>query len=390
MIESSKGAKSLSKPTFGMVGGGMGAFIGEVHRKAVGLDGAALLAAGCFSQNFDNTLETGRNLGVDESRLYKNFEDMAKAEGAREDGIDFVSIVTPNFTHYKACKAFLENGIHVVCDKPLTIEVEEAEELAALAQEKDLLFCVTYTYTGYPIVKHAREMIKNGDLGEIRFINAEYPQDWLATKLEDSEQKQASWRTDPARAGKSNCVGDIGSHVENLAAYMSGQKIKSLCARLDTFVGGRVLDDNASIMLEYEGGAKGLFWSSQIAVGNDNALRIRIYGTKAGLEWSQENPNYLTVHYLDKPTETISRGRNELYPLGQNLVRIPSGHPEGYFEAFANIYSAFISALERKKQGLAPDPDAPDYPGVEAGVDGVRFIGKCVESSKAGATWVDY
>ena len=389
MIESSKAGKAANSLNYGMVGGGQGAFIGDVHRKAISLDQKSHLVAGCFSRDYQNTLETGASLGVAEDRLYKSFEEMAEAEGKREDKIDFVVIVTPNSSHFPIAKAFLEQGIHVVCDKPLTPELEDAEELIQLAKDKDLFFCVTYTYTGYPMIKHAREMVKNGDIGEIRFINAEYPQEWLATPLEEEGQKQASWRTDPALTGKSCCVGDIGSHVENLAAYISGLKIKSLCARLDTFVEGRVLDDNATIMIEYDSGAKGLYWSSQIAIGHDNDLKIRVYGTKGTIAWVQEDPNYLHVTYLDRPAEKLSRGRDELHPHASGYPRIPSGHPEGYFEAFANIYLTFAKALLKKKAGEPLTENDLDFPTVEAGADGVKFIGKCVESSQQGAAWLE-
>ncbi|MCK4263605.1 MAG: Gfo/Idh/MocA family oxidoreductase, partial [Candidatus Aminicenantes bacterium] len=327
---------------------------------------------------------------LDRERLYRSYEEMAEAEGKRKDKIDFIVIVTPNNSHFPIAKLALQNGVHVVCDKPLTTDSKNAEELERIAVEKDLLFCVTYTYTGYPIVKHMKEMIKNEDLGSIRFVNAEYPQDWLATPLEKTGQKQSVWRTDPKQTGISNCVGDIGSHIENMVSYLTGLKIKSLCARLDTFVEGRILDDNASIMVNYDNGAKGLYWSSQIAVGHDNGLRVRIYGTKASLEWSQENPNYLKVSYLNKPTETVSRGRDELYPHAQGYSRIPSGHPEGYFEAFANIYSTFITALKKKISGEALSEDDLDFPGVEAGIQGVRFIERSVESSQKGAVWIDF
>jgi len=389
MIEASKTEAGRAKPVYGMVGGGEGAFIGDVHRKAIALDGKAALVAGCFSSDPENTRRTGQALGLAGDRLYKSYKEMAEAEGKRPDGIDFVSIVTPNFTHYPAAKAFLENGINVVCDKPLTLETEEALELERLAKDKGLLFCVTYTYTGYPMVKQAREMIRRGDLGEIRFVNAEYAQDWLATKVEETGQKQASWRSDPAKSGKSNCVGDIGSHVENMAAYMTGLRIKSLSARLDTFVSGRVLDDNASIMVEYEGGAKGLYWASQVAVGCDNGLRIRIYGSKASLEWRQEDPNYLRVSHLDKPTEILSRGRAALYPEAARFSRVPAGHPEGYFEAFANVYASFIDALAKKASGEGLTEADLDFPKAGDGALGVEFIGKCVESSQKGAAWVD-
>ncbi len=375
---------------YGMVGGGQGAFIGDVHRKAIALDGSATLVAGCFSRSHDNTLATGRGLGLPDDRLYRAFDEMAEAESKRKDGIDFVVIVTPNASHYPAAKAFLSRGIHVVCDKPLVFEVKEAEELKALAKQKDLLFCVTYTYTGYPAVKHAREMIRRGDIGPVRFVNAEYPQEWLSTLLEKEGQKQAAWRADPAFTGKSNCVGDIGSHVENMIRYTTGLTITRLCARLDTFVAGRKLDDNASILVEYQGGAKGLYWSSQIAVGYDNGLRFRIFGATGSLQWSQENPNYLTVARLGKPTEVLSRGRDGFYPHAQSYSRVPSGHPEGYFEAFANIYKTFAAALARKKAGQKLSAEELDFPDVDDGISGVRFIGKCVESSQKGAVWVDF
>lgn len=254
---------------------------------------------------------------------------MAAGEAKREDGIDFVVIVTPNATHYPIAKAFLSNGIHVVCDKPLTVELAEAQELAELAHKNNLLFAVTYTYTGYPAVKHARAMVKNGDIGKIRFVNAEYPQEWLANPIEKDGQKQAAWRTDPELSGKSNCVGDIGTHIENMVSYVSGLRIQAISARLDSFVPGRVLDDNATIMLEYQGGAKGLYWSSQIAVGYDNGLRFRIFGTKGSIQWSQENPNYLTVSMLGEPTKVLSRGRDGFYPEAQAIRAYPRAIRKG-------------------------------------------------------------
>lgn len=389
MIEGSAAGEKTKKLTYGMVGGGQGAFIGDVHRKSIALDGKAELVAGCFSQDHKNTLATGKMLGLDEDRLYASFEEMMPAEGLRGDKIDFVVIVTPNSSHFAIAKSAMENGIHVVCDKPLTTDSGDAEELARLSADKDLFFCVTYTYTGYPVVKHLREMIAKGDLGDIRFVNAEYPQEWLSTPLEKSGQKQAAWRANPEFTGISNCVGDIGSHIENMVSYLTGLKIKSLCARLDTFVEGRILDDNASIMVNYDSGAKGLYWSSQIAVGHDNGFRVRIYGTKGSLEWSQEDPNYAKVCDLDKPTVTISRGRDDLYPHAQNYSRIPAGHPEGYFEAFANIYSTFCDALGKKLAGESLSAEEMDFPGVAEGVQGVKFIEKCVESSQKGSIWVD-
>jgi predicted dehydrogenase len=390
MIEGQESFGKATRLTYGMIGGGLGAFIGDVHRKAIAMDGKAQLVAGCFSQSYENTLKTGEAWGVDKSRLYKTYEEMLAAESKRPDKIDFILIVTPNNTHYTIARMAVESGLHVVCDKPLTTSRRDAEELGRLVKAKGNLFCVTYTYTGYPIVKHMRDMVKSGDLGEIRFVSGEYPQDWLVTLLEKTGQKQAAWRTDPKRAGISNCVGDIGSHIENMISYVTGLRIESLLARLDHFGEGRVLDDNASILLNYEGGAKGMYWSSQIAVGQDNGFRIRVYGTKAGLEWLQENPNYVRVSYVDKPTETISRGRDRLSPRAQSLSRIPSGHPEGYFEAFANIYSTYLTALNKVKTNQPLTADDTDFPGVEDGIRGVRFIEKCVESSDKGALWVNF
>ncbi|MDR0498078.1 MAG: Gfo/Idh/MocA family oxidoreductase [Treponema sp.] len=390
MIEQSADAKAGVKMRYGMVGGGQGAFIGDVHRKSIAMDGLAELAAGCFSRSADNSAATGKALGLAPDRCYKTFGEMAEGEAKRPDKIDFVVIVTPNNTHFPAAKAFLEKGIHVVCDKPLTWEVAEAQELADLAKKNKLLFGVTYTYTGYPAVKQIREMIRNGEIGDIRFVNAEYPQEWLATPIEKEDQKQAKWRTDPNITGKSNCVGDIGSHVENMVAYTTGLKIKSLCARLDKIVEGRLLDDNASIMVEYESGAKGMYWSSQIAVGYDNGLRVRIFGAKGTIQWSQEAPNYIEVFKMGKPKEFWSRGRDGFYPHAQSYSRIPSGHPEGYFEAFANLYKTYITALTKLKAGQTPSEADMDFPSVEMGIDGVKFINKCVESSGKGAVWLNF
>ena len=375
---------------YGMVGGGPGAFIGDVHRRAIALDGAATLAAGCFSRSHEGTLATGRALGLDPARLYRSFEEMAAAEGAREDGIDFAVIVTPNGTHHAAAKAFLSRGIHVACDKPLTLRVEEGEELAALARKHDLLFCVTYTYTGYPAVKHARELVSAGELGELRFVNAEYVQEWLATPLErDGKQKQAAWRADPGETGISLCVGDIGTHVENLVRTVTGLRIAAVRARLDTLVPGRLLDDNATILVDYQGGARGVYWASQVAVGRDNALRLRVFGSRGALEWAQEDPDHLRLSRLGAPTELLSRGRDPFLPAAQRYSRVPAGHPEGYFEAFANLYRTFTTALAKKRSGAPLLPEDLDFPGVEDGISGVRFVHRCVESSRMGAARVE-
>src|ERR1700737_3280767 len=376
---------------YGMVGGGRGAFIGDVHRRAIALDSSAGLVAGSFSRTYENTLATGRPLGLDSSRLYRSFEEMAEAEAGRRDGIDFAVIVTPNGSHSAPAKACLSRGIPVVCDKPFTTELAEAEELAALARRKDLLLCVTYTYTGYPAVKQAREMIARGDLGELRFVNAEYAQEWLAPPLErDGLHKQAAWRGDPKVTGKSLCVGDIGTHVENMVRTLTGLRISRLCARLDTLVPGRTLDDNASILVDFEGGARGLYWASQVAIGHDNALRVRVVGSKGAIAWAQEDPNHLAFSQLGKPSELLSRGRDGFYPRAQAYSRIPAGHPEGYFEAFANIYKTFAAALTKKKGGGDLSTADLDFPGVEDGISGVRFIDRCVESSRKGPAWVEF
>ena len=388
MIEAVEDAVAKSGLTYGMVGGGAGSFVGDVHRKAIGFDRSALLKAGCFSKDPQNTLKTGMALGLDTERLYNSPEIMAQEEGRRADPIDFVVIVTPNVAHFATAKAFLNQGIPVVCEKPLTFEVWQAEELQALAKAKGLLFCVAYAYTGYPAVKQAKALVASGALGELRFVNAEYPQEWLAGPLETTGQKQAAWRSDPAQAGKSNCVGDIGSHMENLVAYITGLKIERLCARLDTNIPGRLLDDNATIMVDYQGGAKGVYWSSQIAVGHDNGLKVRIYGSKGSLEWSQETPNTFHFRPVDRPAETWSRGRDAFARHAQAFSRIPSGHPEGYNEAFANMYVTFCQALSAVKAGKVPSEDDLDFPTAHEGVEGVRFIGKCVESSKLGSSWV--
>lgn len=389
MIEGQAAGAKSPKLRYGMIGGGQGAFIGDVHRKAIAMDGQAELVCGAFSQSYDNTLATGGSLGLPKERLYRTFEDMIRAESKRPDKPDFISVVTPNSAHHPAAKLALEHGFSVVCEKPLATRSSDASELACLVRETGLLFCVAYAYSGYPIVKHLRDIVHAGEIGEVRFVNGEYPQEWLMTKLEDTGQKQAAWRTDPRLAGASNCVGDIGSHIEFMAAHMTGLEIESLCARLDRFGAGRPLDDNATILVNYKGGAKGVYWSSQIAAGHDNALRLRVYGAKGAVEWFQETPNTARVSLLDRPTATISRGRDPMSPRAQSLSRLPSGHPEGYFESFANVYSTFIAALAKKLRGEALTAADLDFPNVDDGVRGVRFIETCVESSAKGAVWVE-
>jgi len=372
---------------FGMVGGGIGAFIGEVHRKAASFDRKAKLVSGCFSRDFDNTLTTGKNLGIETKRLYKNFREMAEKEGTRVDKIDFVVIVTPNSSHFEIARAFLQKGINVVCDKPLTLEVEEAEELENLMEKNNLLGCVTYTYSGYPMVKQAREIINKGGIGKIRMVMGEYLGESMVMPLGKNGNKQALWRVDPKYSGKSHCVADIGSHIEYIISYITGLQIDSLCAKLDIFVEGRKLDDNAEILLKYKNGASGIYWCSKIAVGYKNSLKIRVIGEKGSIEWEQQNCNHLKIAYFGQPVQILSRERDNLYPLASKACRLPVGHPEGFYEAFANIYSNFCDVLLAKKvsKNFHREIDFPDF---KEGTRGVKFINLCVESSLNGTSWI--
>jgi predicted dehydrogenase len=389
VIEGSSVVTTKSQLTYAMVGGGPGAFIGDVHRSAIRLDNKATLVAGVFSSDPAKSREFGQSLHIAQDRLYDNYTQMAIEESKRADGVDFVVIVTPNAFHYPIAKACLSQKLHVVCDKPLTITSAEAIELRDLARKNGLLFGVTYTYTGYPTVKEIRSLINKGVIGDLRFVNAEYPQEWLATRSEDEENRQAKWRTDPKMSGASNCVGDIGSHIENLVATMTNLSIKRVSARLDHFVENRVLDDNASIMVDYDNGAKGLYWTSQIAVGSDNALRVRIYGSKGALVWFQEDPDHFELSLLGEPTRRYTRGRDTFEASSQKFSRLPAGHPEGLFEAFANIYKAFIDSLQKKLNGEEIDLENLEYPTVEQGAEGVKFIEACVQSSLQDSAWVN-
>ncbi|GHV16808.1 oxidoreductase [Spirochaetia bacterium] len=383
------------KLRYGMVGGKQGHSFGNAHMQAINRDGLAEIAAGCFSRSYETTLSTGAALGIGQDRLYKTFEEMAEAESKRADRIDFVIIVTPNASHYPAAKAFLERGFSVVCDKPLTVTSAQATELAELAKRNKLLFGVSYTYTGYAAVKQAREMIRRGDIGDIRFINAEYPQGWLAGDLPKTGpdgQKLDIWRLNPELSGISACVADIGTHLENLIAAVSGLSIKSLCARLDTFGAGRLLDDNAVIMVEYRGGAKGVYWSSQIAAGMGNGLRFRIFGTRGSLFWVQEDPSHLEFNHNDVTLPPTSIPRDTpYYPEVQAFLRpTAEGKSEEILDSLANIYRVYITALQKRKAGQPLTQADLDFPNAEEGYNGMRFIEKCVESSGKGAVWVDY
>ena len=373
----------------GMVGGGQGAFIGAVHRIAARLDDRYSLAAGALSSDAARAKVSAAELHIPPDRSYSSYRDMAVAEAARPEGIDAVAIVTPNHLHHEIAKTFLEHGIHVICDKPLTTTLDDALDLVETVRRTGLIFGLTHNYTGYPMVRQAREMVAAGELGAVRVVQVEYPQDWLATRLEDTGQKQAAWRTDPAQSGPAGCVGDIGTHAFNLAAFVTGLTLSQLAAELSTFVDGRRLDDNAHMLLRYEGGARGMLWSSQVAPGNENALKLRVYGEKAGLAWHQEQPNHLHVTPLGQPPQLISRGGAGAGPSAAHASRIPAGHPEGYLEGFAQLYSDIAEQIVAHAEGREPDRQSLLVPSVEDGARGVKFIVAAVESSNAGGVWVD-
>ncbi|WP_454019926.1 Gfo/Idh/MocA family protein [Azospirillum sp. Marseille-Q6669] len=373
----------------GMVGGGRGAFIGAVHRIAARLDDRYELRAGALSSDPERCQASGADLFLPPERCYASFAEMARAEAARDDGIDVVSIVTPNHLHHDAAKAFLEAGIHVICDKPLTTTVEDAEDLAAAVERSGLVFALTHNYTGYPMVRQARAMVAAGDLGALRVVQVEYPQDWLSTRLEESGQKQAEWRTDPARSGIAGCVGDIGTHAFQLAEFVTGLRCTRVAADLTAFVEGRRLDDNAHMMLRFGNGARGMLWASQVAPGHENGLRLRVYGDKGGLEWFQEQPNHLRFSPLGEPPRTITRGGPGSDGAAAHATRIPSGHPEGYLEGFAQIYRDTADLIVARMGGAAAGEQAALVPTVRDGVRGVRFIHAAVESSRRDAAWVE-
>ena len=373
-----------------MVGGGKDAFIGGVHRIALRLDGHYELVAGSFSSNFANSKETGEKIGIVQDRIYETFKEMAEKEASRSDGIDVVSIVTPNHLHVPVAKIFADKGINIICDKPLALTSKEAVELKKTIENNKLIFALTHNYTGYPMIRHARFLIQKGDLGSIRVVQAEYPQDWLTTKLEDSGLKQAEWRTDPNRSGGGGCIGDIGTHAFNLIRFISGLEVDELSADIHTFVKGRLLDDNAQIMLRFKGDAKGAIWSSQVAVGNENSLQIRVYGEKAGLEWKQEDPNYLHFTKFGHPTQRITRGGSGASDEANQITRIPPGHPEGYLEGFANIYSDVSRELFAKINNQNYDNSKNCYPTINDGIEGMKFIEAVLKSSKNNSKWTRF
>ena len=376
----------------GMVGGGRGAFIGAVHRMAAALDGEIELVCGAFSSNPKKSKASGADLYLPAERVYGSYEEMIQSEKQLPEGerMDFVTIVTPNHVHFAPAKMALENGFHVVCDKPVCFNLKEAKRLQRLVKKTGLLFALTHNYTGYPMVKQARMMVQKGKIGPVRKVVVEYPQGWLSTRLEATDQKQAAWRTDPKRSGMAGAMGDIGTHAENLAEYITGLQIKKLCADLSALVEGRQLDDDGNVLLEFDNGAKGILFASQISAGEENNLKIRIYGTKAGLEWSQQEPNSLIVRWLDKPMEVLRTGVGKLYPEAQAHTRIPAGHPEGYLEAFANIYRNFAICLRAHLNGKKAKKVYQDFPSIDDGVRGMEFIEKVVASSKSKQKWLKF
>ena len=377
----------INKIQYGMVGGGEGAFIGEIHRMAARLDNHFELVAGAFSAEAERSKRSGTTLGLLEDRCYADYQEMVSKELAREQPIEAVVIVTPNHLHLPIAEVFLKAGIHVICDKPLSAKLEEAHSFANFARQADKIFAITYNYSGYPLVRHAREIIAQGELGEIRTVQIEYAQDWLSGKLEESGHKQAVWRTDPMQAGDGGCLGDIGTHAFHLACFVSGLKPKAILADLKHFVEGRNVDDNAHILLRFSGGAKGMLWVSQVAPGNENGLRLRIYGSKAGLEWSQENPNYLKLSSLGEAPKVLGRGSPELSAAAAKMTRIPPGHPEGYIEGFANIYNEIAQAIYATRIGK-PFPQGVLFPDLDDGIAGMEFIDAALKSNKNNSEWV--
>ncbi len=379
------------KIRYGMVGGGRGAFIGAVHRIAANIDGQVELVCGAFSSDPEKSKASGADLFLPPGRCYGSFTEMIEAEAALPAGerMDFISIVTPNHMHFPPAKLALENGFHVLSDKPATFDLAEAKTLQGLVKKSGLLYGLTHNYTGYPLIKEARHLVASGKLGKIRKVVVEYPQGWLATRIEAAGQKQAAWRTDPKRSGAAGCIGDIGTHAENLAEYVTGLKISELAADITAFVKGRKLDDDGNVLLRFKGGAKGVLHASQISVGEENNLNLRVYGELGGLEWHQREPNTMLVKWPDQPMQVYRTANGYLSDVAKAAGRTPPAHPEGYLEAFANIYRNFAGAVRARVDGrkLAKDDPALDFPKIEDGVRGMAFIEAVVKSSKANAAW---
>lgn len=385
------------KLRMGMVGGGPGAFIGGVHRIAANMDGEIELVCGAFSSDPEKSKQAGELLNLPPERIYGSYKEMIRAEKSlpADQQMDFVSIVTPNHVHFEPAKLALENGFHVVLDKPLAFDLKEGKILQELAKKSQLFFCLTHTYTGYPMVKEARQQVLSGKFGKIRKVYVEYPQGWLSDFLEGEgggshrSRKQASWRTDPAQSGIAGAMGDIGTHAFNLAEYVSGLNVTKLCADINIVVEGRKLDDDGNVLLKFDNGASGVLFATQIAAGEENNLKIRVYGETGGVEWQQEDANTLLVKWLDKPTEVYRTGTPYLTSFAKHNCRVPAGHPEAYLEAFANHYRNFALSVKAKMSGGEPQPEWLDFPGVDEGVRGMAFVEKVIESGKSAAKWVD-
>jgi predicted dehydrogenase len=379
----------MKKLKMGMVGGGSGAFIGAVHRSAAVLDGGVELVAGALSSSREKALASGRALGLPEDRNYGTWQAMLEGELAlpEEERVDFVSVVTPNHVHFPVAHAFAEAGFNVVLDKPMVHDSEQAQKLIEMVEKTGVVFAVTYQYTGYPMVKQARHMVREGQLGEVRKVIVEYNQGWLATRLEESGAKQAEWRTDPARSGIAGAIGDIGSHAENLVSTITGLEVAEICADLTTFVSGRRLDDDGNLLIRYEGGARGVMIASQISAGEENDLRVRVYGTHGGLEWRQEEPNHLVFKPAEAPAQVLKRGNEYLSEDAKWATRLPPGHPEAFIEAFANVYASVATTIRARQEGAEPDVSREDFPSVYDGARGVHFIEKAVESARSAEKW---
>lgn len=384
-IEGRSDAKQGGRIRLGMVGGGQGAFIGAVHRLAARMDDQYEFVAGALSSSPERSRASGAELGLAPDRIYTDYREMAKAEANRKDGIEAVAIVTPNNIHVPAAKAFIEAGIHVICDKPLALSLKEAKSLETLLKKKNVVFVLTHNYSGYPMIRQAREMVAKGELGQIRLVQAEYPQDWLTEDIEKSGQKQAAWRTDPKQSG-GGAIGDIGTHAYQLACFVSGLTLDELSADMTSFVKGRKVDDNVNVMLRFKNGARGMLWASQVAPGNENGLRLRVYGTKGGLDWTQADPNYLWFTPFGQEKRLITRGGAGSGATAGRVTRVPPGHPEGYLEGFANIYTEAARAIIARRTGKKPDKDV-NFPGIEDGVAGMAFIEACKKSSAKNGKW---
>lgn len=385
-IEGRSDAKIGGRIRLGMVGGGQGAFIGAVHRLAARMDDQYEFVAGALSSSPERSRASGQELGLASDRIYTDYREMAKAEGKRKDGIEVVAIVTPNNIHVPAAKAFVEAGIHVICDKPLAISLKEAKSLETLLRKKkDVIFAFTHNYSGYPMIRQARDMVAKGELGQIRLVQAEYPQDWLTEDIEKGGQKQAAWRTDPKQSG-GGAIGDIGTHAYQLASFVSGLTLEEVAADMSTFVKGRKVDDNVNVLLRFKGGGRGMLWASQVAPGNENGLRLRVYGTKGGLDWTQADPNYLWFTPFGGEMRLITRGGAGSGASAARMTRVPPGHPEGYLEGFANIYTEAARAIMARRAGKKPDKEVM-FPGIEDGVSGMAFIEACKKSSAKNGKW---